>query len=448
MTPKLNGQSSSENDNWGNEGRSITPIIYQCSTDHHDFEFDDLRRIRLATISNQSNGGLASVDHPSLFGKVREKRSRRLSERIKEIDWSGSWAWEIGGAILSFICLGLLMGFLGYVGGMSYAKWQYYVSPNAVVSIITTFMKASMLVPLSACLGQLKWRQDAGEKPTPLYSFHVLDQASRGPWGAMEGFWRIRSALAIAGAFLMVLSVAIDPFSQQVLAFPSREVRAANVTASVQRALGYRPVWDIPTSDWGVLDPTMQSALLTGLARINSPLDPMCPSSSCAYPGFTSLGICSKCEDITKDAIQTCRPIAENSSFWDGSKNHPRGPFLSTPFNCSYSFPDGFVFTPFITNMVLQSNNDLYAARQPFSSITTSSWENIHSNPSILVSFFSAKFSRDLTYAVSDASAVDMIPTMTNCTVFCARSNTTRAVVPSIAIPPNHSESSLSRLGT
>lgn len=102
----------------------------------------------------------------------------------------------------------------------------------------------------------------------------------------------------------------------------------------------------------------------------------------------------------------------------DSSRTHPRGPFLSTPFNCSYSFPDGFVFTPFITNMVLQSNNGLYAARQPFSSITTSSSENIVSNPSILVSFFSAKFSRDLTYTVSNASAVDMIPTMTNCTVF------------------------------
>lgn len=188
MIQKLNGQSSLENDNRCNEERSITPIIDQCSTDHHDFEFDDPRRIRLATIRNQWNEGLASVDHSSLSRKVREKRSRCLSERIKEIDWSGSWAWEIGGVILSFICLGLLMGFLGYVGGMSYAKWQYSVSPNAVVSIITTFMKASILVPLSACLGQLKWRQDAGEKPTPLYSFHVLDQANRGPWGAMEVF--------------------------------------------------------------------------------------------------------------------------------------------------------------------------------------------------------------------------------------------------------------------
>jgi Protein of unknown function (DUF3176). len=254
---------------------------------------------------------------------------------------------------------------------MSYAKWQYSVSPNAVVSVITTCMKASMLVPLSACLGQLKWKQHAGEKLTPLYSFHVLDQASRGPWGAMEVFWRIRSGLAIAGALLMVLSVAIDPFSQQILVFPSRDVRAADVTASVQRALEYRPVWNIPTSDWGVLDPTMQSALLNGLARINSPLDPVCPSASCTYPDFASLGICSKCEDITKDAIQTCKPIAENSSFWDRSARQSRGPFLSTPFNCSYSFPHGFTFTPFITNMVLSSNNELYVARQPFSSITT-----------------------------------------------------------------------------
>ncbi|THC93339.1 hypothetical protein EYZ11_007195 [Aspergillus tanneri] len=329
------------------------------------------------------------------------------------MDWAGSWAWEIGGAVFSVICVGLLMGFLGTVNGMPYAKYQYSVSPNAVVSIITMCIKGAMLILVSSCLGQVKWKQGQQQKPFPLYNFHVLDQASRGPWGAMEVFLRVRSILAIAGAILMVLSVAIDPFSQQILAFPSRQVLASNLTASVQSTQEYQQEWTNHPFPQNSVGPSMLSAIMAGLGGINRPLVPQCPAVNCTYPDFASLGVCSNCEDITKNAVQTCRPITDkNSSIWKDVTIYGDR-YRSTPFNCTYSFPNGFSFFPPITYLASPSIDTVEVARQTFNLLSVGD----HSTRD-LVSFLSARFSRKLIYTSHNASAVDDIPTMTNCTVY------------------------------
>lgn len=198
--------------------------------------------------SNNSENLSRSIDHgrksesqaaPQPSEKVfksQETKLSRVKEALNNYDWEGSWTWEAGGAILSVTCLALLIGFLGYVNGKAYISWQYSISPNAVISVLAAFIKAAMLIPVSACLGQLKWGHGRHPKPTQLYHFHLLDQASRGPWGSLEILWRVRSFLALAGAALMATAVAIDPFAQQILAFPSRQVQALNETAYVQKA--------------------------------------------------------------------------------------------------------------------------------------------------------------------------------------------------------------------
>jgi hypothetical protein len=53
------------------------------------------------------------------------------------------------------------------------------VSPNAIVSTVTTVAKGAALVLIPSCLGQLKWNRY--QFPTPLYHLQIVDQASRGP---------------------------------------------------------------------------------------------------------------------------------------------------------------------------------------------------------------------------------------------------------------------------
>lgn len=83
-------------------------------------------------------------------------------------------------------------------------------------------IQTSMLFATMECIGQSKWilfHQGAHN----LADFHAIDGASRGPWDALLLLYRIkgRAMVASAGSFIVVASLAVDPFTQQVLSYPS-----------------------------------------------------------------------------------------------------------------------------------------------------------------------------------------------------------------------------------
>lgn len=266
-----------------------------------------------------------------LFNDNTTSPTTKESQKNESFDWNGSWIWEIGGSALGIISLALLVAFLAKIDGTAYDRWQYSISPNAVVSVITTIGKAAILVPVSACLSQLKWNRY--RRANRLSDLQTLDEASRGAWGSIVLFWSMRPNLATVGAVLTVLAVAIDPFSQQIIAIHSRNALAPNGTAYVQMARGYDLDPDYQKS------PTMQIAVLSGLFQSNTALDPQCDADyHCEYPKFVTLGICSKCEDVTRETNQTCKTSPKTASLnylgsgWDNMRT-----------NCTYESPSGFV---------------------------------------------------------------------------------------------------------
>lgn len=74
------------------------------------------------------------------------------------------------------------------------------------------------------------------------------------------------------------------------------------------------------------------------MAQTNSPLEPQCSSGNCKFPGFTTMGICSRCEDVTSHANQTFHTSEELISF-----NAQSGwIYLGTArANCPYTLPNG-----------------------------------------------------------------------------------------------------------
>lgn len=245
-----------------------------------------------------------------------ENEGIQSTRNTNSFDWNGSWVWEITGATLSMICMALLVGFLKYVDGKMYQDWEYSISPNAVASVIVTIAKGAVLIPVSSCLSQMKWNHSES-RPRPIYNMQMLDQASRGPWGAIEVIWRVKPGLATVGAILTILAVAVDPFAQQILAFPSNRVQLHNETAYVQAAHGYITAWS-RAGDFRLegtqhelspneIEPTMQLAILNGLAQTYKPLGPVCPTKDCEYPDFVTFGTCSTCEDVTAASTQMCR---------------------------------------------------------------------------------------------------------------------------------------------
>lgn len=90
-----------------------------------------------------------------------------------------------------------------------------------------------MLLATTESIGQAKWLLFRKQSRN-LADFKTIDEASRGPWGAFQllyRFWDGRTLLASAGAFIVLASLAVDPFVQQVLSYPS----VSNVTSGYQQ---------------------------------------------------------------------------------------------------------------------------------------------------------------------------------------------------------------------
>ncbi|OQE35466.1 hypothetical protein PENCOP_c013G05881 [Penicillium coprophilum] len=340
----------------------------------------------------------------------------------RPIDWSGSWGWEIGSAMLSVVGLVLLVAFLVKINATPYANWQYTASPNTIVSIIITITKSALLVSVSACLSQLKW--NLFHDSTSLYNLQAIDQASRGPWGSLEVLLRglcgsKMGSLTYVGAFLTVLALAVDPFAQQILTFPSRTVPALNATALIQSAHEYYSLEGQEYSDiFQGLAPSLLTSILSGLSQTNSPLEPQCDSSSCKFSEFVTFGLCSECEDVTAETYQKCHAY-EDSMVWSSEY----AAFKEIPVNCSYQSPNNFSFDIGLLDVLaLQYLNGKLT-------FDVNSWTSDprHDGPvfdiqSPLVSFITTNYSTLILYTPSNVTAPPPKPSVTECAIYyCER---------------------------
>ncbi|KAJ5982080.1 hypothetical protein N7451_012180 [Penicillium sp. IBT 35674x] len=91
--------------------------------------------------------GLSGIADPQIE-QQSPLQTPKTPSSFQAHDAEGSWTWEIAGALVSVVCITLLIGFLVYVNGRTYSSWQYSISPNAVVSILAAFAKAATLRPI------------------------------------------------------------------------------------------------------------------------------------------------------------------------------------------------------------------------------------------------------------------------------------------------------------
>lgn len=65
-------------------------------------------------------------------------------------------------------------------------------------------------------------------------------------------------------------------------------------------------------------DPGMQGSLLNGIFSTVDPIAPVCPSGNCIWDSFSSLGVCSICENITASVSRgKCDPMGQRFDMWE-----------------------------------------------------------------------------------------------------------------------------------
>ena len=78
-----------------------------------------------------------------------------ISYRTKS--WGKSWGAEIVGTLFSMLCVVAMVIILSKIDGRLLSSWTIAVSPNAVISVLSTASKAAMILPVAESLSQLKW---------------------------------------------------------------------------------------------------------------------------------------------------------------------------------------------------------------------------------------------------------------------------------------------------
>ncbi|GAB0145977.1 hypothetical protein EsHS_00006392 [Epichloe bromicola] len=139
----------------------------------------------------------------------------------------------------------------------------------------------------------------------------MYDKASRGPWGsflfvARQFARRQRSYLASLGAFIAIITLATDPFSQATVSLESC-LMPISLQARIPIANRYIEVGPHYAVGSNVLDTPMQyavyRALLVPPANSSQSVKVDCTTGNCTFPAdqgatFTTLSMCHSCRDI------------------------------------------------------------------------------------------------------------------------------------------------------
>ena len=133
------------------------------------------------------------------------------------------WRWEFASITFSLACFAAVVIVLITFQNKPLSSWHFIssISLNTVIAILSTLSRTALLVPVTSCISQLKWIHLVSS-PRPLREFQVFDDASRGPWGALELIWRlhVKTKLASWGSLIIILTLAMGPFTQQLLSYP------------------------------------------------------------------------------------------------------------------------------------------------------------------------------------------------------------------------------------
>ncbi|KAK3295021.1 uncharacterized protein B0H64DRAFT_200452 [Chaetomium fimeti] len=258
------------------------------------------------------------------------------------------WWWEIGALCISTICCGLLILFLANIDGMAVSLWSLWIQPSTAIAILAAFTKTSMMVPVVSCISQLKWRHFR-TRHRPLSHLDLVDDASRGPWGALVVLFQLpRFSLVISMlALVTIINLGVEPSAQQLLDISARNSTLSNASAEVGIATEFN-ISDLGTSGAGLTPPSSSlfkfySTLMSGF---NAPPAPNfnCSGESCSWPTFTTLGVCSKFKNVTNEVNSTCTPPSnpEGDRIWRTDCNLTFPSQDSTlPYTMSTSFSNG-----------------------------------------------------------------------------------------------------------
>ncbi|KAH6632988.1 hypothetical protein C7974DRAFT_163116 [Boeremia exigua] len=258
----------------------------------------------------------ASVQKPAPLD-LPQRIERKLAQYNASQSLFRRWLFEIISWTTSAVCMGAIVGILIYSRDRLLSERSFALATYNVLSKVAS---AALILPISEAIGQLKWAWFQGDKSKEMIDFEIFDKASRGAWGSFLLLFRTKGrSLAALGAVLTLLLLATDTFFQQVTDYPDQWA-LEHLGGAIPRVVRYNPFYT-PEYFEGLettfINPAMRPVV--GQFMINNGTPPMlfgngtrpeipltCPSSNCTWPEYRTLGVCSKCVEVSDILRYAC----------------------------------------------------------------------------------------------------------------------------------------------
>lgn len=217
-----------------------------------------------------------------------------------------SWPCESIAICFSIACLLAIVFVVQTFDGEKIPELVSGLTLNAIISVLSTASRASLIFVVGASMGQLKWcwfRKSARQ----IHDIQAIDDASRGPLGAIGvlATWT-GGSLAALGSIITLLTIAFGPFLQQIVEYPSRNTTLSDAFALAPQNFAYTHHSPSPKDE----NVEFLNALGAGVWSDPKAFDqePTCSTGHCSWPKFQSVGWCSKCENRTLSAsLSNCK---------------------------------------------------------------------------------------------------------------------------------------------
>ncbi|KAK1579917.1 uncharacterized protein LY79DRAFT_521731 [Colletotrichum navitas] len=286
--------------------------------------------------------------------------SEKTHVKVKHISPSGSWMFEVVSLVVAILATTAIIGVLGAYDGKPLASWHFQITINAVIALLATVATATMAVVLSSGISQLKWIHFIRRRP--LSDMEIFDDASRGTWGALMMLIKLRGGLLGSfGAFVVILTLAFNPFAQQIATFHARTTNSTEGATNIRSSQYLVALSSQSASEGFIPILPFKAAVYNGLFAENGKpwlsLPVNCQTGNCTWEPFETLGVCNSCVDITEFMTRTC----EDGSMPEGNLTEcgwsvPLGAKLKTHaevFSMTPIFPRGLGDMSYSTIMKL-----------------------------------------------------------------------------------------------
>lgn len=245
--------------------------------------------------------------------RMTRPRRWRKSLRLTWSRYGDNWWPEVAALCLSFACTWAMVIVLQQYDGKEAPRLPFQLTLNAIISILATTSKVSLMYLVSNAFGQTKWVW-FGKRSRNLLDAEIFDDASRGPLGALHLLSaRTRtSVLGSLGAILTLLALVYDPFVQQIV------VVQPLYSPSTNAVLNRTAFFNISATDFSSV-----AALNAGLWGSGGQRSVNCSSANCRWDLFTSLEWFSSCTDVARSFTEPC-------SFADAFQQTDSPPYTNT----------------------------------------------------------------------------------------------------------------------